>query len=183
MSNQTENNKRLDLLYRKHNEWLRKVAWNLCGDVDMVDELVSELYLYLAETPNENIYYHDGTFNLGYCNSFLKSRFINKIKVENRYSEYEPNEDIEEEVYNTTYDEGLDATYNNIKTYLKSKQTQKDWASAKIAELYYFGKGFTIEGLAKELNVSKSTVFLHIKKMKKEIKQNIDNPFKGNGEE
>ena len=180
----TENNKRLDVLYRKHNEWLRKVSYNLCKDEELVDELVSELYLYLAEKGNENLYYHDGSFNLGYCNSFLKSRFYNHCKVNNRYIDYEPDEEVAEEVYNEEYDNAIDETYSDIKKFLKSKQSEGDWASAKIAELYYFGKGFTIEGLAKEVGVSKSTVFLHIKAMKKEIKNNINNPFKkDNGED
>jgi DNA-directed RNA polymerase specialized sigma24 family protein len=178
----TENNKRLDVLYRKHNEWLRKVAWNICKDVDMVDELVAELYLYLGEKGNENIYFLD-SFNLQYCNSFLKSRFINKIKLSNRYTEYEPDENELDEAYNYDYDTSIDNTYSDIKTFLKTKQTSGDWVSAKIAELYYFGKGFTIEGLAAEVGVSKSTVFLHIKAMKKEIRENINNPFRNNGEE
>ena len=177
-----ENNKRLDLLYRKHNEWLRKVAWNLCEDEDMVDDLVSELYLYLAENGNEKMYYHDGTFNLGYCNSFLKSRFINKIKSKNKFTEYNADEEVPQIEYNEEFDRSLDSTYTDIKKFLKSKQSQGDWASAKIAELYYFGKGFTIEGLAKEVGVSKSTVFLHIKSMKKEIRNNIDNPFRNEEE-
>lgn len=177
-----ENNNRLDLLYRKHNEWLRKVAWNLCEDEDMVDDLVSELYLYLAENGNEKMYYHDGTFNLGYCNSFLKSRFINKIKSKNKFTEYNADEEVPQIEYNEEFDRSLDSTYADIKKFLKSKQSQGDWASAKIAELYYFGKGFTIEGLAKEVGVSKSTVFLHIKSMKKEIRENIDNPFRNEEE-
>ena len=177
-----ENNNRLDLLYRKHNEWLRKVAWNLCEDEDMVDDLVSELYLYLAENGNEKMYYHDGTFNLGYCNSFLKSRFINKIKSKNKFTEYKVDEEVPQIEYNEEFDRSLDSTYTDIKKFLKSKQSQGDWASAKIAELYYFGKGFTIEGLAKEVGVSKSTVFLHIKSMKKEIRNNIDNPFRNEEE-
>lgn len=179
----TENNKRLEVLFRKHNEWLRKVAWNLCEDVDMVDELVSELYLYLAENGNEKIYYSDGGFNLGYCNSFLKSRYFNKYKVNKRYTDYEPDEEAPEEVYNEDFDKSIDNTYSDIKKFLKAKQSKGDWASAKIAELYYFGKGFTIESLAKEVGVSKSTVFLHIKSMKKEIKENIDNPFRNDGED
>ena len=174
-----ENNKRLEVLFRKHNEWLRAVAFNICNDKDMTDELVSDLYLYLAEKGNEKLYYKDGGFNLGYCNSFLKSRFINKIKSNNRYSEYEPDENIPQSEYNEEYDKSLDNTYDEVKEFLKSKKNNKDWVSAKIAELYYFGKGFTIEGLAKEVGVSKSTVFLHIKSMKKEIRNNINNPFDG----
>lgn len=173
----SENNRRLEVLYRKHNEWLRAVCFNICKDADMVDELVSELYLYLAEHGEERLYYKDGGFNLGYCNSFLKSRFLNKIKVQNRYSDVEIDDDVLNPSSNELYDESIDNTYNDIKTFLKSKQTSDNWVSAKIAELYYFGKGFTIEGLAEEIGVSKSTVFLHIKKMKLEIRDNIDNPF------
>ena len=177
-----ENNRRLEILYKKHNEWLRQVSWNLCGDVDMVDDLVGELYLYLSEKGNEKIYYQD-SFNLGYCNSFLKSRFYNRIKVENRFSDYEVNENIPEEVYDTEFDKRLEDTYQEIKDLIKSKQKTNDWASAKIAELYYFGKGFTIEGLAEHIGVSKSTVFLHIKKIRKEINNKLQNPFEDNEEE
>lgn len=158
------------------------VSYNICEDKDMAEELVSELYLYLAEKSNENLYYSDGTFNLGYCNSFLKSRFINKIKVQNKHVEYEPNDDIEEEVYNEDYDKALESTYEDVRSELKRLQSTTKWASAKIAELYYFGKGTTIEKLADELGVSKSTVFLHIKATKKHIQKNIDNPFNQNEE-
>jgi DNA-directed RNA polymerase specialized sigma24 family protein len=174
---QKENSKRLDVLFRKHNDWLRAYTYNLTKNADMVDELVSELYLYLGEKGSEKLYYRDGGFNLGYCTAFIKSRFYNECKVNKRYSDYEPDENIPQTEYNEEYDKSIDKTYDGIKTFLKSKQSENDWASAKMAELYYFGKGFTIESLAKEVGVSKSTVFLHIKAMRKEIKKNIDNPF------
>lgn len=171
-----ENNKRLEVLYRKHDKWLRQVCYNICKDKDLTDELVAELYLYLAEKGNEKIYYLD-SFNTMYCRSFLQSRFYNKCKVNNRYSNYEPDENIPQSEYNEEFDKSIDKTYTDIKLFLKSKKSNKDWVSAKIAELYYFGKGFTIESLAKEVGVSKSTVFLHIKAMKGEIKNNVTNPF------
>lgn len=179
----SENNKRLELLFRKHNTWLRQVCWNICKDEEMVNDLVSELYLYLAENGNENLYYSDGTFNLGYCNSFLKSRFINKVKVQNRHVEYEPDTDIEEEYYDEEYDSSLENAYDGIKKEFKRLQSTDKWASAKIAELYYFGKGTTIEKLAEEIGVSKSTIFLHIKSMKQHIRNEVTNPFKDNDEE
>ena len=171
-----ENNKRLDVLFRKHNTWLRQVCYNICKDADMVDDLVGELYLYLGEKGNESIWYLD-SFNLGYCRTFLNSRFLNKVKVSNKYSDYEPDENIPQIDYNEEYDVLLDKTYEDVKNFLKSKRNEKGWVSAKISELYYFGKGFTIESLAKELGVSKSTVFLHIKATKRELRDNIDNPF------
>lgn len=171
-----ENSQRVDVLYRKHNEWLRKVCWNICGDVEMVDELVSELYCYLLEKGTEKLWYLD-SFNLGYCNSFLKTRFINKIKIQKRYVDKEIDDNLLQNVSEELYDESVDNTYQEIKTFLKQRQSSDGWVSAKIAEMYYFGKGFTIEGLAKELNVSKSTVFLHLKKMRVEIKANVNNPY------
>ena len=179
----TENNRRLEVLFRKHNTWLRQVAYNICKDEEMVNDLVSELYLYLAENPNENLYYSDGSFNLGYCNSFLKSRFINKIKVQNRHVEYEPDDDIEEEVYDEEYDSALESAYDGIKNELKRLQKTDKWASAKISELYYFGKGFTISSLADEIGVSKSTVFLHIKATKQHLRNEVTNPFNKKDEE
>lgn len=179
---QNEKNKRLEILYRKHNDWLRACTWNICGNEDMVDELVSELYAYLAEKGNEKLYYLD-SYNLGYCRSFLKTRFINKIKIENRYTNYDMNEEVPEEVYNEEYDKLIDSTHAKVKEFLKSKLKTDNWVSAKIAELYYFGKGFTIESLANEIGVSKSTVFLHLKSIRKEIKNNIENPFDTNEDE
>jgi len=171
-----ENNQRLEVLYRKHDKWLRQVSYNICRDSEMVDELVAELYLYLAEKQNEKLYYLD-SFNLGYCRSFINSRFINKIKIENRYSDNEVKDTELDEEYDTNYDELLESTYEQVKSFLKAKQSGDKWVSARISELYYFGKDKTIEGLASEIGVSKSTIFLHIKSIKKEIRETIQNPF------
>ncbi len=171
-----ENNKRLEVLYNKHDKWLRQVSWNICKNKEMVDELVAELYLYLAEKKNEKIYYLD-SFNLQYCRAFISSRFINKIKIENKYSDNEVSDNRLDDEYNVDYDESIDNLHNNIKTFLKQRQKGPKWVSAKIAELYYFGEGKTIESLAREIGVSKSTIFLHIKSIKMEIRENFDNPF------
>ncbi len=176
-----ENNKRLEVLYKKHDKWLRQVSWNICKDKNMVDDLVAELYLYLAEKKNEKIYYLD-SFNLQYCRSFISSRFINRIKIENKFTNEVDDNRLEDD-YDTQFDKGIDNTLQQIKTFLKQKQKGPKWVSAKIAELYYFGDKKTIEGLADEIGVSKSTIFLHIKSVRNEIKDNFDNPFETNDDE
>ena len=176
-----ENNKRLEVLYKKHDKWLRQVSWNICKDKNMVDDLVAELYLYLAEKKNEKIYYLD-SFNLQYCRSFISSRFINRIKIENKFTNEVDDNRLEDD-YDTQFDKGIDNTLQQIKTFLKQKQKGPKWVSAKIAELYYFGDKKTIEGLADEIGVSKSTIFLHIKSVRNEIKDNFDNPFETNNDE
>ena len=42
----------------------------------------------------------------------------------------------------------------------------------------YINSDYTLDSLAKELNLSKSTIFLAVKKIKTHLKQKIDNPFK-----
>ena len=178
MRSNKENNKRLEVLFRKHDKWLRQCTWNICRDRDMVDDLVGELYLYLAEKNNEKIYFLD-SFNLQYCRAFISSRFINRIKIENKFSNTVDDNRLED-VYDDNFDLGIDNTLQQIKVFLKQKQKGKKWVSAKIAELYYFGNKKTIEGLATEIGVSKSTIFLHIKSIRNEIKEQFDNPFKEN---
>jgi len=181
MKENRENNARLEVLYRKHDKWLRQCTWNICKNKDMVDDLVSELYLYLGEKNNEKLYFLD-SFNLQYCRSFISSRFINRIKIENKFTNTVDDNRLEE-TYDTQFDEGIDDTLQQIKTFLKQKQKGPKWVSAKIAELYYFGDKKTIEGLADEIGVSKSTIFLHIKSVRNEIKDNFDNPFETNDDE
>ena len=182
MRENRENNKRLEVLYRKHDKWLRQVSYNICRNKEMVDDLVGELYLYLAEKNNEKIYYAD-SFNLQYCRAFISSRFINKIKIENKFSDNDVPDNRIEDAYNEEYDMALESTYTDVRKFLKDKQKGNKWVSYKITELYYFGNKKTIEGLAKEIGVSKSTIFLHIKATKKEIRKQFDNPFKESDEE
>ena len=78
-----ENNIRLDILYRQSHNWLLAVSYNFCKDKEVADELVGTLYLYLAEKCNPALWYLN-SFNLMYCHSFLKSRFLNKIKADKR---------------------------------------------------------------------------------------------------
>ncbi len=176
MRENRENNKRLEVLYRKHDKWLRQVSYNICRNKEMVDDLVGELYLYLAEKNNEKIYYAD-SFNLQYCRAFISSRFINKIKIENKFSDNDVPDNQIEDAYNEEYDMALENTFKDVKRFLKEKQKGNKWVSYKITELYYFGKKKTIEGLAKEIGVSKSTIFLHIKATKNEIRKQFNNPF------
>jgi hypothetical protein len=42
----------------------------------------------------------------------------------------------------------------------------------------YFFSDKTLEGLSNDVGISKSTTFLHVKKIKKHIRATIPNPFK-----
>jgi DNA-directed RNA polymerase specialized sigma24 family protein len=170
-----EINQRLGILYSKHNDWLNAVSYNLCKNKDVSQDLVQELYLYLAEKKNIKLFFND-SFNLLYCHSFLSSRWINLVKRENKKVYPVSWKDTEDIPYNTDNDNQLQRAYDAIKGELDKLQSTSMWSSAKIYELYTFGDK-TMEKLSDEIGISKSTTFLNVKKIKKHLKDNIKNPF------
>ena len=47
---------RLEVLYNKHHKWLMAAAKNISKDKEIAEDLVSELYIYLAEKKNEKVF-------------------------------------------------------------------------------------------------------------------------------
>jgi DNA-directed RNA polymerase specialized sigma24 family protein len=173
---QIENNKRLDVLFRKSHGWLSAVAFNLAKDKEVADELVGELYLYLAEKCNPSLWYLD-SFNLMYAHAFLNSRFLNRIKAAKRNVPLSDSYDEVETEYDVDGDEKVEDVYNKMVDELKRLERTRLWAPSKIYQMYAFDSEMTFEKLASELKLSKSTVYLNCKKIKKHLKDNLDNPF------
>lgn len=175
--NQLENNKRLERLYIQSDGWLKAVAFNLSKDSNVSEELVAELYLYLAEKCNPSLWYLN-SFNLMYCHSFIKSRFLNRLKVQKRNTSLSDSYDEVDTEYDYDGDERIEASYDTMVAELKKLERTKLWAPSKIYQLYAFDEDMTFEKLAGELHLSKSTVYLNCKKIKKHIKDTLPNPFK-----
>ena len=171
-----EINKRLGVLYNNHHKWLTAVAYNKSKDKQISQDLVQDLYLYLGEKKNPKIFFSD-SFNLLYCYNFISSRFINYIKKENKTTYVSEWTDKPDNVYNIEEDKRLEQAYDCIKQELDTLKASRMWSSAKLYELYAFSD-LTMEELSNEVGISKSTVFLNIKKIKIHLKELIDNPFK-----
>ena len=176
MAKVKEHQKRLEVLFLKHHNWLMQCAYNISKDMDIAEDLCGQLYIYLAEKVNPSLYYAD-SFNLMYARAFLSSRFLNKTKRDKKviYCE-EYDTDTEEEVYDIGQDTDMENAYDDVLTELNHLKQTKLWSSARIYELYSFGE-YTLDGLAQELNLSKSTIFLAVKKIKGHLKEKINNPF------
>lgn len=168
--------KRLEVLHIKHNDWLMACAYNQSKDIEVSKDLVQDLYLYLSEKNNPKLYYQD-SFNLLYCHNFIKSRYINWIKRENKKTYISPTFDKEDDVYDEDWDNRLELTYQYLKDELDNLSKTKMWSSAKLYEMYAFSE-ITMEELSNKIGISKSTVFLNIKKIKEHIQNKIENPFK-----
>lgn len=170
-----ETTKRLGVLYQKHHSWLIACAYNQSKDEEVSSDLVQELYLYLGEKNNHKLFYND-SFNLLYCHNFIRSRYINWIKRENKSQPLNDRIDKEYETYDIQSDKRLHDAYDMIKQELDRLSKTRMWSSSKLYELYAFSD-VTMEELSKKIGISKSTTFLNIKKVKEHLKQVIENPF------
>lgn len=173
----TETNKRLDILYRQHHQWLMAVAYNLSKDVDVASDLVGELYVYLGEKDNESLYYLD-SFNLKYCQMFLSSRFYNKCNRDKKMVITESFSDDMDDEYDYDGDNRLEGSWNELKEELQRLKKGNMWSSAQLYEMYQF-ENLTMEQLSKRIGISKSTTFLNIKKIKEHLRNTLNNPFDG----
>jgi RNA polymerase sigma factor (sigma-70 family) len=169
--------KRLTNLFVNSNHWLIKEATKLTKSKEESQDLVQELYEYLHKKCNPKIFWGDA-YNMFYCYSFLKSRWINKTKKLNRivYKEDIVTEEVVEE-YDIELDETLQRAHEDIIRELHHLESTRMWAPAKIFELYWMSDK-TLDEVANDIKISKSTVFLSVKKIRKYLESTLDNPFK-----
>ena len=170
-----ENQKRLEVLFRNHHNWLLACSFNISKDEEVSNDLVGDLYLYLTNKINPSIYYSD-SFNLQYCRAFLQTRFINYIKKKNRTTRLVEREEEIDVPYDEELDRRVDTEYKKLVGEIDELKKQKGWASAMLFSIYYFGDKSYNE-LAKEIGISKSTVFLNARKVKQHMKGFLNNPF------
>lgn len=172
---QSECNQRLDTLYRMHGEWINNITLNMCKNKNVTQEVVSDLYLYLAEKCNPKLFYKE-SYNLHYIYMFLKTRAINYQKRNGKVQTLPDNWDLIDTEYDIEYDTKVQKAYDEVKEELKSMKNKKGFASAMIYEYYWFSDK-TLDEVSKGIGISKSTTFLAVKKVKKHLKNNIQNPF------
>jgi len=174
-SMQSECNQRLDTLYRMHGEWINNITLNMCKNKTVTEEVVSDLYLYLAEKCNPKLFYKE-SYNLHYIYMFLKTRALNLLKRNGKVQSLPENWDWIDEDYDIEYDNRIEKAYEEVKDELESMKKRKGFASAMLYEHYYFSDK-TLDEVSKDIGISKSTTFLAVKKTKLHLKKNIQNPF------
>jgi RNA polymerase sigma factor (sigma-70 family) len=175
-SQQTECNERLDALARQSHEWLLKVSYNICKSRLESEDMVGELYLYLGEKCNPKLYY-ENSYNLMYCMQFLKHRWINKVK-RNKKIQYVPTiqSEARDEEYDITLDTDIMNAYTEVMLEIQKLKKTRQFSSAMIYEIYWCGDD-TLQEVADKIGISKSTVFIHLKKVRQHLKGIIKNPF------
>lgn len=169
--------RRLTNLYNESHNWLVGVAYKVTKNHETAEDMVQELYEYLHKRNNIKLFFGPDSYNLLYCSKFLRHRFINKTKKLNRttYIGDIMHEDADIE-YDTDKDLAIQKAYEEVAQELKRLEVTKLWPQSKIASLYFMSDD-TLDEVARKIGISKSTVFLSVRKIKHYLKEVIDNPF------
>lgn len=172
----TECDKRLQTLYTDSHQWLYNMAYNVTKNRDSAEDLVQDLYLYLAEKCNPSIFWGN-SYNIMYCQTYLKCRWINKQKRGNKIVIKEEVHSDEIDIpYDIDRDRAIQQAFDDVMHQLKHLETTKMWPSSRIFQLYWMSDK-TLDTVAKDIKISKSTTFLAVKKIRKHLKEVINNPF------
>ena len=98
-----ENKQRIEVLYCKHYGDMIKYANRLTNNVEESEDLIMTIILTLLEKPSPKLYYKD-SFNLYYINKVIYSKFINQVRISNRYVEFNGNYNLFDETYDVEKD-------------------------------------------------------------------------------
>lgn len=170
--------KRLIGLYNESHNWLIGTAKKITKNVEEAEDMVQELYVYLHQKCNPKLFWGDNSYNLFYASKFLHSRFINKTKKLNRTTYVEEVWDTEFDIpYDEDKDLAIQKAHDDVLNELKHLEKTRMWASARIFELYWMSDK-TLDEVAKDIGISKSTTFLAVRKIKNYLKEVIDDPYR-----
>ncbi len=172
-----ECNKRLETLHKRHYIWLLQTSTNISKSRDSAEDLIGDLYLYLAEKCNPSIWFKD-SFNLMYCHRFLQTRWINRNKRDKKmvYTGNMLGYDKEDEVYPIERDEEIMRAFDEVQNELERLSKTRMWPKAKLFQLYHMSDDTMID-IANKIGISKSTTFISIKRIREYLKETIENPF------
>ena len=177
---QKECERRLVVLYNESHNWLISAARKITKNTEEAEDMCSELYIYLHQKCNPKLFWGDNSYNLFYCSKFLHSRFINKTKKLNRITYVEDIWDTELDIpYDTEKDLEIQKAHELVLEELKHLEKTKMWASSKIFQLYWMSDK-TLDEVAKDIKISKSTTFLAVRKIRTYLKEVIKNPYETN---
>lgn len=173
--------RRLTNLYNESHKWLLQVAFKVTKNTENAEDMVMELYEWLHTKQNPKIFWGTNSYNLLYCSKFIKHRFLNKTKKLNRVTLIGSSADmkgseIEDVEYNTEQDIRMQVAHEDIMRELHKLSATRMWPQAKIFELYWCSDK-TLDRVARDIGISKSTTFLAVRKIRQYLKEVIENPY------
>lgn len=163
--------------------WLSQCTYNLTKDQTKAEDLVQDVMVTILELPEDrfnNIRFGESSLNMLYIYRSLKNRYINQVKKLKANSTVELNDNVEIEVdiASDIFETKFDVLNKEINAYLDELETTTDgWFRAKLFRLY-LTSGKSMDQLAKDTKISKSTIFTTIRNVRIELKDKFENQYK-----
>lgn len=165
------NSERVEILYRKHEDWLRAVCFNFTQDNTKSEDLLQDVLIHLLEMKDlSKIIYDTTDLNLFYIYKIVKSKFLNGEKTKKKLEISELNEDIYENSHSEEYDFDGDETAENVLQLVNEiLDSELHWFDSKLFKTYV-EEDHSIQSLHEATHISRNTIFNSLNKTKKHIK-------------
>ena len=166
------NSERVDIVYRKHKDWLKAVCYNLTQDTNSANDLLQDVLMHLLEMKNlEKIVYDNTDLNLWYIYKIVKSKFLNNQKSKKKLDVSELNEEIYENTSENEYDvEGDEMAEKLLQLVSQTLKDEVHWFDSRLLTTY-IEEDHSIQSLHEATHISRNTIFNSLTKTKKYIKQ------------
>jgi len=164
----------LDNLIELDGLW-RRICYNFGASKEECEDIIQDMYLKLMTDVNlDRIKYGDNGINRYYVYKVLKSLFINVKRDKLANNSYQLNEELN--VVGEDYIEAKDQAFEDIISDIKAELSTKRRSLQRLFELYYKiplnssaiyqGENLSYRDIARESNISLSTVFNDMKELK-----------------
>ena len=165
-----DKNKLIEDFIKNHNSWLYAVCFNLTKDRNDADDLLQETYTRLLELPEakiEAIRFGENDLNTYFMYRMIKNYFINQTKSKKEsYTDTEVYGNDADNDTNLQFEDDYDALMGKIEGELDSMEKDSSkWFDARLLKVY-LEEGHSIDSLAKQTNISRSTIFTSLKRVR-----------------
>ena len=162
----------LQELCKHHKEWIKIVK--SFGEKDEYEDIVQEMYLKLNKYKQLEQIQSNGKLNKSYVWLTLRNLYYNKQNQLNKVNliDIDDCKQLSVEQYN----ELLFIAQSNIEDKIKQEINKWHYADKILFEIY-LKEDKSMRQLAKEIDISLTTIFWTIKRCKERLKQNVGEDY------
>lgn len=161
----------LELLSKRHNEWLR-MAMSFGADKDTAEDLVQDMYLRMykyVDNP-ERIMYNEDEVNTYFVFVVLRNLYITSQKS----MSFERLEELDGELQEANYQ--MEEAHNNLLNELWEEVESWHWYDAKLFKLYH-NTDMTIKKISEETKISERSIWNTLDNGRKRIQTNCKEAY------
>jgi|TARA_R110000744_G_scaffold376302_1_gene490453 predicted DNA-binding protein YlxM (UPF0122 family) len=160
----------LGVVAKQHQEWIKVI--NGFGEFYYAEDLVQEMYLALNKYANEEKVIKNGVVSRGYIFFTLRSLYFKYYKAKNKIKKYSiDDKNFKFEIPDHSHlDEQI--AFHKICELIDGKLDTMHWYDKKLFSLYK-NTDLSLRAIAKETKISWVSIFISLKSIKLEIKQDF----------